>query len=126
MPSGPSVTACTASVFVTMVKTNSLRSATSRGLSAQRAPAASSGSAFSRVRFQTVSVWPASSRRRLIAVPIPPRPTKPTSATHVLHLHVGLDPNEVGAHLLARALGVAGGDRGADRPVLDHGALRAA
>ena len=48
MPSGPSDTACTAAVFVTIVKTMSLRSATSRGLSAQRAPAASSGSAFSR------------------------------------------------------------------------------
>ena len=44
----------TAAVFVTIVKTISLRSATSRGLSAQRAPASSSGSAFSRVRFQTV------------------------------------------------------------------------
>ena len=31
MPSGPSVTACTAAVFVTIVKTMSLRSATSRG-----------------------------------------------------------------------------------------------
>ena len=49
---------------MTIVKTISLCSATSRGLSAQRAPASSSGSAFSRVRFQTVTVCPASSRRR--------------------------------------------------------------
>ena len=55
MPSGPSVTAFTASVFVTIVKTISLRSATSRALSAQLAPASSSGFAFSGVRFQTVS-----------------------------------------------------------------------
>ena len=75
MPSSPSVTAFTAAVFVTIVKTISLRSATSRGVSAQTAPAASSGSAFSRVRFQTVTVWPASSRRRVTALPMTPRPT---------------------------------------------------
>jgi len=55
MPSAPSVTARTAAVFVTIVNTTSVRSATSRGLSAQRAPESSSGSAFSRVRFQTVT-----------------------------------------------------------------------
>jgi hypothetical protein len=69
------VTARTASVFVTIVKTTSLASATARGVSAQRAPAATSGSAFSRVRFQTATPWPASSSRRTIALPITPRPT---------------------------------------------------
>src|SRR5919197_1132059 len=81
MPSGPLQTARTAAVFVTMLKTTSLASATSRGLSAQRAPASSSQSALSRVRFQTTTVWPASSNRLATPPPITPNPTKPTSAT---------------------------------------------
>src|SRR5438874_951636 len=126
MPSGPPVTAWTASVFVTIVKTISLWSATSRGLAAQRAPAASSGSAFSRVRFHTVTVWPASSSLRLIARPITPRPTKPSSAMDDALFHVRLDADEMGTHLLPRPLGIARGNRRPDRAVLDDRPLGAA
>src|ERR671936_1954789 len=81
MPSGPSHTAHTAAVFVTIVNTTSLRSAASRGESAHRMPASISHCAFPRVRFQPVTVWPASSRRFAMPPPITPRPTNPTSAT---------------------------------------------
>ena len=50
IPSGPSVTAESAATFVTMLKTISARSATSRGDSASTSPASTSGAAFSRVR----------------------------------------------------------------------------
>src|SRR5882672_1424697 len=126
MPSGPPVTAFTAAVFVTIVKVISLSAATSRGLSAQRAPASSSGSAFSRVRFQTVTVWPASSRRRTTPPPITPRPTKPSSAIQRTSLDVRPHPNEVRLHLLTRTPDVPGGDCRADRAVLDDRALRTA
>ena len=56
IPSGPSVTALTAAVFVTIVKTISLRSATSRGVSPQPMPASSNHPAFSFVRFQPLTV----------------------------------------------------------------------
>src|SRR5438128_6480080 len=119
IPSGPSVTAFTAAVFVTIVKTISLAAATSRGVSAQRAPASRRGAAFSRVRFHTVTAWPASSSRRTTPPPITPSPTYPRSAIQDSLLDVRLDADEVGAHLLAGALGVASRDRRADRVVLD-------
>ena len=75
IPSRPSVTACTAAVFVTIVNTISLRTATSRGLSPQRIPASRSQLALSFVRFQPVTVWPASSSRFATPPPITPRPT---------------------------------------------------
>src|SRR5690349_14098281 len=108
-----------------MVKTISLSSAASRGLSTQTAPASSSGSAFSGVRFQTWTVWPASSSRRTIAVPMPPSPTYPNSATPSSGVDVVLHAHEMVAHLVACALGVTRGDRSADRAVLDDRALRA-
>ena len=135
IPSAPSVTARTAAVFVTIVKTTSLRSATSRGVSAQRAPASSSGSAFSRVRFHTVTSWPAASSRRTIALPITPSPTYPTSAIRASSrrgrprgecvVDIRLDADEVRAHRFPRRRRIAGGDRRADRPVLLQRALRA-
>ena len=129
MPSGPSVTACTAAVFVTIVKTMSLHSATSRGVSAHAMPASSSGCAFSRVRFQPVTEWPASSRRRAMPPPITPSPTYPSSATLASRgqrtVDVGLDAREVVAHLLACPVGVARGDRVTDGEMLLGRALRA-
>jgi len=46
-----------------MEKTMSESSATARGVSAQRMPVSISGEAFSRVRFQPVTVCPAAIRR---------------------------------------------------------------
>src|SRR3954470_983882 len=125
MPSSPPVTACTAAVFVTMVKTMSLRSATSRGLSAHCAPASSSGSAFSRVRFQTCTVCPAARRRRVTELPITPRPTYPSSAIHDSFLGAAFDAVQVLAHRVARRRGVARSDRVTHGAVLDDRALRA-
>src|SRR5579885_2127417 len=125
MPSSPSATAWTAAVFVTMVKTSSHRSAASRGLCAQRAPASSSGAALSRVRFQTLTSCPAASRRRTIDLPITPRPTNPRSAMCDSLSNVALDAVEVQPHLITSPARVAGGDGGADRAVLEDRALGA-
>src|SRR5918911_1073952 len=125
IPSAPSVTARTAAVFVTIVKTTSAASATSRGLSAHRMPASSSHCAFSSVRFQPVTVWPASSRRFATPPPITPRPTKPSSAIEPTPGDVRLDAREVRAHLGASARLVAVGDRPANRAVLLDRALGA-
>src|SRR3989304_658752 len=77
MPSGPSATAPTAPPSATMEKTISDRLATSRGLSAQRIPDLISVSAFSRVRFQPVTVYPAARSRGTIPAPMAPSPTNP-------------------------------------------------
>src|SRR5215475_5859273 len=125
MPSSPPVTASTAAVFVTIVKTSSPRSAASRGLFAQWAPASSSGSALSGVRFQTQTSCPASSSRRTIELPITPRPTNPSSATHDSLANIALDAGEVQPHLVMGLPRVHGGDRGTDPPVFDDRPLRA-
>ena len=80
-PSGPKITASTSGVFVTIVTTMSLRSATSRGVRAMVAPASPSGFARSSVRFVTVTGKPARSAFRAIGAPMIPRPTKPTRST---------------------------------------------
>ena len=70
-----SSTASTVSVVYKLIST---RSQTVSGLSAQRAPRATSGSAFSLVRLWTHTVYPASSSRSVSAVPIRPSPIMPT------------------------------------------------
>ena len=69
----------TAAASVTMENTISERSATARGVSAQRMPAAIRSSALSRERFQPVTACPAFIRRGTINCPIAPRPTNPMS-----------------------------------------------
>ena len=78
MPSGPSATALTAAESVTMENTIS----EACGHRARRArpnamPAAISGSALSRDRFQPVTVCPAAISRGTISSPMAPRPTNP-------------------------------------------------
>ena len=51
--------------------------ATARGVSAQRMPAAISGSALSLLRFQPVTVCPAAISRGTMTAPMAPRPTNP-------------------------------------------------
>ena len=60
-----------------MVKITSDASATALGLSAHAAPAASSGSAFDRVRLNTVAAKPARSKWPHMLVPITPVPIQP-------------------------------------------------
>ena len=127
MPSGPSVTACTAAVFVTIVKTTSLCSATSRGVSR---PA--------RAGFEQ--------RLRLLRRPVPDRDrvagveqAARDRAAHHAEADVAelshratlpsstsaLDADEVGAHLRSRAASASPrGDRSADRAMLDRRSSR--
>ena len=60
-----------------MVKVTSAAAATARGLSAQRAPAAKSGSAFDLVRLNTVAASPARIRCPHMLAPITPVPIQP-------------------------------------------------
>src|SRR5918994_1376391 len=77
-PSGPSAVASIAAVFVSIVNSTSTYSSSSRGVSAHPMPASRSGCAFSLVRFQPTTVWPASSRRCAMPAPMAPSPAKPT------------------------------------------------
>src|ERR1044071_9719290 len=77
-PSGPSATARTAAPSVTIENTISDFSAAARGVSAQAMPAAISGAALSRERFQPVTLCPAAIRRGTICAPMAPRPMNPT------------------------------------------------
>ncbi len=77
IPSGPSATLFTALASVTQVNTISDWVATARGVSAKAMPAAISSFAFSRERFQPVTLCPAAMSRGTISVPIAPRPTNP-------------------------------------------------
>jgi hypothetical protein len=61
--------------------TTSELAAASAALAAAVAPDATSGSAFAPVRFQTVSLLPASSSRLAMRLPIPPSPTTATLVT---------------------------------------------
>src|SRR5262245_16195689 len=78
MPSGPSATARTAALSVTIESTISDFSAAARGVSAHAMPAAIRAEAFSRERFQPVTLCPAAIRRGTISAPMAPRPMKPT------------------------------------------------
>src|SRR5262249_51543162 len=69
--------------FVTIVNTTSTAAATSRGDSAHRMPVSRSHVALDLVRFQPVTVWPASIRRLAMRPPITPSPTKPRFPTSV-------------------------------------------
>ena len=60
-----------------MVKITSAAAATARGVSAQTAPRASSGSARVRVRVKTVARWPAAIRWPHIEAPMMPVPIQP-------------------------------------------------
>src|ERR1700685_1526766 len=84
-PSAPSVIAVTAAVLVTIAKVKSELSATARGESAHFIPLSISRCAFARVRLYPVTVWPLSSNRLTIWLPITPRPTNPTFAIALLH-----------------------------------------
>ena len=88
MPSGPSATALTAAESVTIENTISEASATARGVAANAMPAAISGSALSRERFQPVTVCPAAISRGTISAPMAPRPTNPmfTMKSHLASL----------------------------------------
>src|SRR5438552_8302943 len=114
MPSAPCVTARTAAVFVTIVNVTSLASVTARGLSAHLRPLSISHCAFSRVRFQPVTLWPAWSNRFATPPPITPRPTKPISATPLPLLgsaDVALHARDVLLHPLTRILRTLACDR---------------
>src|SRR5919197_2072519 len=83
-PSGSNTTASTSGVFVTIVTTMSLRSATSRGVFTTLAPASPSGLARSSVRFVTDTGNPALSAFRAIGAPMIPMPTKPMRSTRLV------------------------------------------
>src|SRR5579871_582811 len=63
---------------VRIVMTTSTRAARSAGLIARAAPAFTSGSALSALRFQTVTSWPTSISRLAMAAPMRPNPATPT------------------------------------------------
>ena len=71
----PFVTACSASGFASIVIVTSATAAASAGLAATRG----NPSAFSGVRFQTITSFPAVSSRRAIRLPIAPRPRTATT-----------------------------------------------
>jgi len=77
MPPGPRATCSTSGESDTMVMTTSERSATSRGQEASTALSLTSSSMPGRLRFHTVSEYPAFSRLRAIGRPIMPSPMKP-------------------------------------------------
>ncbi len=79
-PSGPSRTSRTTSGVASIVITASAPAAASAGESATRA-APSIASARARVRFHTVTAWPASIRRVAIGAPIAPSPRNASLAT---------------------------------------------
>src|SRR5713226_1416206 len=83
MPFSPRARERTAAESVTMEKTISDSRATSRGESAQSMPTLNMGAAFSLVRFQPVTEWPAASKRGTIARPMSPRPRKPIFKKHL-------------------------------------------
>src|SRR5467141_383860 len=83
IPFSPSARERTAAESVTMEKTISDSNATSRGVLAQSMPSLNMRAAFSLVRFQPVTVWPAASKRGTMAWPMSPRPTKPIFTSHL-------------------------------------------
>src|SRR5512139_3503505 len=87
IPSLPRATARTAFESVTMENTISDRSATARGVSAQRMPDLISASALSRDLFQPVTSCPAAMRRGTISCPMAPSPTKPSCTKRVSLRH---------------------------------------
>src|SRR5215472_3273278 len=83
IPSGPFITAASATEFVTIEKVTSDASTTARGESAHFIPFFSSHSAFERVRLYPVTSCPLLSSRFTISLPITPSPTNPNLATHL-------------------------------------------
>ena len=77
-PSSPEVTSCTAAPSVSIEKTKSQRSPTSRGVCAHRIPFSKSGLPLSAVRFQPVTSCPPASSRSTTSRPIDPSPRNPT------------------------------------------------
>src|SRR6185437_4879377 len=75
-PAIPPTTSRTAVGSASMVMTTSASRTASAGLAATLAPSAWNGSARDAVRFQTVSGYPAASRRLAIGLPMIPRPIK--------------------------------------------------
>lgn len=76
-PSGPSTTSRTSAGYPTIVKITSETAATAHGVSAQKAPRASRGSARARVRVKMVARWPAAMRWPHIEAPMIPVPIQP-------------------------------------------------
>src|SRR5688572_26605238 len=83
-PSGPSATALSAFVSVTITKVTSAAFATAPGESAHRRPLSSSHCAFDLVRLWPVTVCPFPSSRSAVRPPIAPRPTYPRFAISVV------------------------------------------
>src|SRR5688500_14938555 len=83
-PSGPSATALSAFVSVTITKVTSAAFATAPGESAHRRPLSSSHCAFDLVRLWPVTVCPFASSRSAVRPPIAPRPTYPRFAISVV------------------------------------------
>src|SRR5215470_15584151 len=77
LPAWPQRTSSNAGGSLTIVKRISEAAATSRGVLARVAPAATNSEAREAVRFHTVTEWPAFSRFRLIGRPIRPSPINP-------------------------------------------------
>jgi hypothetical protein len=77
-PSGPVIADSTASQSASMVRTTSELAADAAGVLATVAPSLASDSAFSRVRFQTLTLRPASSRSCAMALPMIPVPSTAT------------------------------------------------
>ena len=77
-PCAPSMTSRTSGASGTIEITTSAALATSAGLAAARAPAASNGCIDASRRDQTVRAWPCFSRFCAIGRPMMPKPTNPT------------------------------------------------
>jgi hypothetical protein len=76
IPSRPNSTWLTASGVASMVMANSTPSAAPAGDTATLAPARAKDAVRGTDRFQTVTSWPAWSRRVAMGVPMVPRPRK--------------------------------------------------
>src|SRR6266511_1747940 len=104
MPSGPSATSLTAAASVTIENTISDALAAARGVSAKRMPALINACAFSRDRFQPVTVCPAAIRRGTIPAPMAPSPMNPMfmrSPCGPPRSRAAMRSSRGGAHLLA-------------------------
>src|SRR5262249_49258866 len=77
-PAGPDITDSTAAPSVSMVISTAAPAAASAGLLDRYAPSATSGAAFSGVRFHTRTSNPARSRSRTIGAPMVPVPNTAT------------------------------------------------
>ena len=105
VPFSPRITSRTSVGKPTMVKTMSDRAATSPGVSAHAAPRSSSASARDRVRENTVTGYPASSRCPHIDEPITPLPIQPSDSRDELAMRpppwIVVRPHRIGVTTIA-------------------------